>query len=100
MDHSALRHNLRALSGLLGLRERRLFVRELGIGGAEFVSYLVGERVPAGNKMEAIARFFDLDSGVLRQRRLDEVSLQRAQQRLRRAMRERQDEAALWKEVG
>lgn len=100
MEHPALRHNLRALNDLLGLEGRRFFVRELGIGGAEFVAYLVGDRVPGNAKLEAIGRFFGLDGDTLRHVRLDELSLQRAQQRLRRAMRERQDEAALWKDVG
>lgn len=100
MEHPALRHNLRALNDLLGLEGRRFFVRELGIGGAEFVSYLVGDRVPSATKLESIGRFFDLDADTLRHVRLDEVSLQRAQQRLRRAMRQRQDEGALWQDVG
>lgn len=100
MEHPALRHNLRALNDLLGLEDRRLFVRELGIGGAEFVSYLVGERVPGTAKIEAIGRFFGIDADTLCHVRLDELSRQRAQQRLRRALRQRQDEAAMWQDVG
>lgn len=100
MEHPALRHNLRALNDLLGLEDRRFFVRELGIGGAEFVSYLVGDRVPSQAKLEAIGRFFGLDTDSLRHVRLDELSLQRAQQRLRRNLREHQDNGTLWQDVG
>ena len=100
MEHPALRANLRALNDLLGLEDRRLFVREVGIGGAEFVSYLVGDRVPSAAKVEAIARFFGTDPDTLRNVRIDELSLQRAQQRLRRALREYQNGEARWQDVG
>lgn len=100
MEHPALRANLRALNDILGLEDRRLFVREVGIGGAEFVAYLVGDRVPGAAKVEAIARFFGIDPDALRNVRIDELSLQRAQQRLRRALREQHDDSARWQEVG
>jgi len=100
MEHPALRANLRALNDILGLEDRRMFVRQVGIGGSEFVAYLVGDRVPGAAKVEAIAKFFGTDSDTLRNVRIDELSLQRAQQRLRRAMREHQDGEARWQDVG
>jgi len=100
MEHPALRANLRALNDILGLEDRRMFVRQVGIGGTEFVAYLIGDRVPSAGKVEAIAEFFGTDADTLRNVRIDELSLQRAQQRLRRAMREHQDGEARWQDVG
>jgi len=88
MSFPTLRHNLLVLNDLMTVDDRREMLREVGMGGAEMVRYLAGNRSPTDGRLTQVSGFFGIEAN-LRYKAIEAHVLLAAHTQLARRRRER-----------